>query len=205
MAYTVAWNAATPVGSSTNANTIDDELRNLKTSIQERMNQILENDWETDGDDPKTVSVGSLAGTPSCAVVTITSGVTIATSTVVVVPWTAETIDTAAYHDNSTNPSRLTISAAGYYRVGFNLGVISNSTAGILTLRLLKNGAELHAYIHKINNATEVENYAHEVIVLAAANDFYEVQVAHNQGDSWTVRGAKPESYFMIEKLNGTT
>ena len=53
MAYAVAWNEATPVGASVDADTLDTEVQNLKKSVRERMNDLLDSStaWETDGDD----------------------------------------------------------------------------------------------------------------------------------------------------------
>lgn len=58
MAYTVAWNEATPVGAATLASDIDLEIRNLKVSISERMSQLV--DWDTDATDPKRLLAAAL-------------------------------------------------------------------------------------------------------------------------------------------------
>lgn len=53
MAYTNPWSDTDPPGSQ-NANTIDDELRQLRLDIHERMDDIVD-DWE---DDPVVVTSG---------------------------------------------------------------------------------------------------------------------------------------------------
>jgi len=57
MAYTNPWSDTDPPGSQ-NANTIDDELRQLRLDIHERMNDIVD-DWE---DDPVVLAAGGAGG-----------------------------------------------------------------------------------------------------------------------------------------------
>ena len=51
-----------------------------------------------------------------------------------------ETYDTDTYHDNSTNPSRITIPSDGKYRFTANAEIGNNKTHGV---RLLKNGTAI--------------------------------------------------------------
>jgi hypothetical protein len=54
MAYTIPWDEASPDGAITPAADIDVELQNLKTSIRERIEDVIP-DWANDGVDPKTI------------------------------------------------------------------------------------------------------------------------------------------------------
>lgn len=48
MAYTRAWNEATPVAATTNANLIAELFRFFKVDLRERLNDSLVTDWTTD-------------------------------------------------------------------------------------------------------------------------------------------------------------
>jgi hypothetical protein len=58
MPYTDGWDDALPAGGE-NANTIDDEIRKLKLSIHERMNELVD-DWTADPVVPKNAIVGGV-------------------------------------------------------------------------------------------------------------------------------------------------
>lgn len=70
MAYQIDWDENSPDGATTLASTIDSELQDLKTSIRERLEDIID-DWQDDGTDPKllnrrwVISEGSLANRPA--------------------------------------------------------------------------------------------------------------------------------------------
>ncbi|MEE8113333.1 MAG: hypothetical protein V3T23_03155 [Nitrososphaerales archaeon] len=223
MVYSIVWDNTTPVGSSTNANTIDTELQNLKTSIQERMNNLTKNTWETDANDPKTLDptamgtgafpaavtlpIAGLTGTPQVAHVFNSTEPSVLTGTPLILPWNSETLDTGSFHDNSTNNSRLTITDAGYYRIAFTIQVLSGAAAAPIqyNLELFKNGSTLGLTADEHPDATADITRYRSVIVLAAAADYYEVRFSQSSGNTWTVRSGTHLSYFEIEKLNGTT
>lgn len=58
MAYSIGWNEAQPDGAVVNADDLDLEIRNLKTSLRERLEQVIL-DWGTDAVDPKVMVEGS--------------------------------------------------------------------------------------------------------------------------------------------------
>lgn len=210
MAYAVAWNEASPAGGSTSASTIDTELQDLKKSVRERMNQVLDSStaWETDGDDPKLLDVTALAGTPVLARVYPSGSQSVLTGVTLVTAFNSETIDTATFHDNSTNNSRLTVPTAGYYRIGFHLTLSSggSGTGQGVRIRILKNGSALLLSQREITDATTQEAYSSEILDLAAASDYYEVDILQSSGDTWTLTGGTGfATIFQIERLNGTT
>ena len=59
MVYTVPWTEGAPVGAATPADTIDTELQNLKISIRERLEDLID-DWTVDGTDPKVFNVAAV-------------------------------------------------------------------------------------------------------------------------------------------------
>ena len=207
MVYSVAWNEASPAGASTNANTLDTELQNLKISIRERMDNILHasGDWGTDGEEPKLLDVLALAGTPEVAVVWHNANQTVVSGTPLDLAWNQELLDTGGFHDNSTNPERFTIVEAGYYRITTSLRVTAGAAAGQFTCSLLENGVSIRATSHPSINL-DIFNIILTEIVLAAAADEYRINVSHATGVNMLVAGVTvTQSTFQIERINGTT
>jgi hypothetical protein len=208
MAYSIAWDASSPVGSSTNANTIDTEFQNLKTSIQERMNNILSNAWETDANDPKAIDVSAIAGQPDVALVYSSATLTLVTATPLILLWNTETLDTGnpttEFHSTSTNTGRMTITTAGYYRIVGLIQIYAGANAGDVTLRLKKNGTSIRASLDPVIALDNMTMHINEV-VLAAAADYYELEGEQASGVNMSVIGGATTSMFSIERINGTT
>ncbi|KKL99426.1 hypothetical protein LCGC14_1814570, partial [marine sediment metagenome] len=115
MAYTNSgWPTNIPAGSD-NLNTADDQLRRLRLDLKERLNDIVD-DITTDPVVPKQLDIDRIIGTPDLAVVYTGAAFAIPTASVTTIDFVAETLDTGGFHDNSVNPSRLTITTAAYYR-----------------------------------------------------------------------------------------
>ncbi len=91
------------------------------------------------------------------------------------VTWNTETFDTDAFHDNSTNNSRITIPSGkgGYYLVYWNIGLSGN---GAVAVSLDKNGS---AYKRASGYTTGggTGYYANTEIMSLAATDYIEVAV----------------------------
>ena len=208
-AYTVAWNEATPAGSSTNANTIDTEFHNLKISIRERMDNILHSsgDWGTDGEEPKLVDIAALAGTPVVANLVHDANQTAGTGADLTLAWNTETLDTGGLHDTSTNNDRITIVTAGYYRIIAQIHMQAGANSADINIYLRKNGSNIRVSNTPVINGDNTQLIISE-IVLAAATDYYNVIITQSSGVNMTVLGGSTgnvRSSFQIEKLNGTT
>lgn len=133
MVYNISWDESQPDGSE-NANTIDTEIQELKESIRERMNDILSNAWETDGDDPKTLNLN-----PARASLSLTAAETISNASATGVNWDTEDVDQGGLVDLGTQATRITIVEAGFYHLFAFINWDSGST-GIRELRFDKNG-----------------------------------------------------------------
>lgn len=97
------------------------------------------------------------------------------------ITWTAEDYDSASYHDNSTNPERLTAPVTGYYHVDCTL-VIGNVTAGndiLVQLRHANGGGHVEYValtslsltvtgVHYLNLGGDVHLTAGDYVVVAA-------------------------------------
>lgn len=61
------------------------------------------------------------------------------------VGFTQETYDTTSYHDNSSNITRLSVSAIGYYRLTANV-YFQEHQSGIRTIQIRRNGVTIVGY-----------------------------------------------------------
>ncbi len=193
MAHTNAWSNVVPAGSDP-LNTADDQIRRLRLDIQERMDEVVD-DWTADPVVPKTTIL--VAHVYEGAALSILTGVALT------VNWFAETIDTGSFHDNDTNRSRLTITDAGYYQLYSSLDLTSGATAdavGLMEIR--KNAASTVATVnmHHVGGNT-TQTFRIGVIVLAAADDYYEIRFTQSSGDTWTMSSSTDKSFFEITKL----
>lgn len=207
MAYSISWDESSPAGASTQAATIDTELQQLKQSVRERMNDLLDSStvWETDGDNPKLLDVTALAGTPKAAHAGTNTGLSIPDGSITALAYAQEVFDTGTFHDNSTNNTRMTIAIAGYYRLSANVGLVSGSSAGAASVTIRKGGSSGLVTNIAVFGTVENQTIAISVIVLAAATDYYEVTVLQNTGQTFTSLNGNANCNFMIEKLDGTT
>lgn len=66
MVYSIGWDASSPDGAITPAADIDEEIQNLKTSLGERLVEVIP-EWADDGEEPKKLAivVGTLAARPA--------------------------------------------------------------------------------------------------------------------------------------------
>jgi hypothetical protein len=105
------------------------------------------------------------------------------------VDWNAEDYDTDTMHDNSVNPSRITIKTAGIYlfAAGLNFGSATGSTTQIF-LRL--NGSSVFGRLIYDVTSTAISVSS---MYKCAVNDYVEVRVYI--GNTRNV-GADPSTYF---------
>jgi len=213
MVYSIAWNESTPVGASTNANTIDTELQNLKTSIRERMNDVLSNDWENDGDEPKLLDitgatggpdVGELTGTPLLCRAFSAGDQLVSDLFFDDIFWDSETIDTGGFHDTVTNNNRLTVPVDGYYFIHGHITYEQGGIGGPISLSIRKNATSGIASARAEFEVAEDESISISTVDLASAGDFYDMRIFQISLGNRTVQGSI-SSWFMIEKLDGTT
>ncbi len=197
------WPTNIPV-SSDPLNTADDQLRRLRLDLKERFEDIVD-DLTADPIVLSDIDVGIVIGTPDVAVVYTNASFSLPSGAGrTIINFVAETLDTGSFHDNSSNPSRLTIADAGYYRVTANITAVSGGNPITATLSILKNGAVISEAL-KLQAASSSHTYAVTIISLAAATDYYQVGFQQASTDTWTTGSAASQAYFMIERLTGTT
>jgi hypothetical protein len=117
------------------------------------------------------------------------TNLTINTATITYVEWDDEFFDTNSFHDNSTNPTRITIPSGkgGYYLFVYNQ-LAANPVAGtFVTYRLRKNGTQIRAAINQTGGNTAGYSYQSvSFIVDAAVGDYFDVGVSQNSGGTMT-------------------
>jgi hypothetical protein len=128
-------------------------------------------------------TVGQLLKGQYCNVITSATQ-TIATSTATYITWDAEQSDTNGWHSTSTNPSRITVPAAGTYQI--NASVHWNSaTSGRFYIALHKNRTLLNLYgiSNNLGSGFGIETSCIGEFSLAA-NDYIEVLGYQDSGVS---------------------
>jgi hypothetical protein len=131
-----------------------------------------------------TVAAYSPLAATSVAVAKRTSNSASSNWNGVSLPWDNEQFDTDAYHDTSTNNSRITIPSSmdGRYVIVTASVYMPGGTIGDnVTYTILKNGSSSYdgVGIYTQNQfSTEVYNTVSTQPVLVAAGDYFEVQVS---------------------------
>lgn len=115
MAYTVPWDEGSPIGASTPANTIDTELQNLKISMRERLEDLI-NDWANDLVDPKTFNLDAFPPQPKVELHRVAPAQTIPNDTETAIIWNSEIEDVGDMWD-SGDPTKIVIPSNGLYLV----------------------------------------------------------------------------------------
>ena len=148
--------------------------------------------------------VSAIAGTPSVARV-YGANQTIVDTVTLTVAWNNEDIDTASYHDNSTNNSRLTVAVAAYYRVTAHIQITAGSAAFDITIGVNQNGSAVGPTVRTPVIASDITSLVVSEIFLAAATDYFEIKIDQSSGQNMTMTGGNAGSMFSIERINGTT
>lgn len=97
-------------------------------------------------------------------------------NTTTVVTWDAENFDTDAFHDNTTNNSRITIPTGlgGKYLFTCTQTWLA-SASGMRELGLRKNGSTFLMYVFISPNSLEAASGTLSIVVSAAAGDYFEI------------------------------
>lgn len=115
------------------------------------------------------------------------------TSSGTVVEWNNEVYDTDGFHDNSTNPSRLTVQSGTSGLVRIQTNIKTSGSLSQIFLQILQNGSEI--YSHESTNQ-ELNIFTPPIPV--SAGDYFEVRVTPNTNVNVNVDGA---SWMALEEL----
>ena len=128
---------------------------------------------------------------------------TLSNSTTQFVSWDDETFDTNTFHDNSTNPSRITIPSGkgGYYLITAKVLFQNINATGSRQLLFLKNGATFFGtYETDSINSQEVML---STIVNLVATDYIEVRLYQTSGSNMTSMGGAVNSNYFVGQFLG--
>lgn len=182
MVYSEAWDEANPVD-STDADTIDDEIRSLKIALRERLEDLID-DWTNDGVDPKTFNstkvFEALTGALDRAKVDRSVAQSIPDGTATKITWENEVYDVGGLVDIGTNPTRITAQTGGTYRVTAYISWVANVN-GYRIIRVLKNGTTL---VEDVRDAASKASGQLGMLTVFEGNllasDYLEVEVEQN-------------------------
>jgi hypothetical protein len=150
------------------------------------------------------------AGYPvfSGARLTKSSTQSVATGTETAITFDGEDYDTDSYHDNSTNNTRLTAPATGYYMVGGSAEVLGlNVSYKYVIVRIRANGTNedgdgrnrTHSMADAANSAFPSSPFSR--VVYLAAGEYVELTLEHNAGASYNVRETTNGTSFWIYRV----
>ena len=112
------------------------------------------------------------------------------------ITWNQENYDTDAFHDTSTNNTRITIPAGkgGKYLIASNLKNVANSSGSRL-LKIQKNGADIFYgnWMSAVNGHSTI-TVASQVIALAVA-DYIEVNLYQDSGGALDVESGDGSTF----------
>jgi len=125
-----------------------------------------------------------------------------AATTLIDATWTtlsfgAETFDSNTMHDNSVNPSRITIKTTGTYMIGGSVMVAENAVSGF---KIFFNGAVSSVLaVQKQGNSGNPESCGLSTIVQLSAGDYIEAQAFADAGlGSYLTSGDANTNFWAI-------
>ena len=147
----------------------------------------------------KTVSSGS---TFVGCVIKSASDLTVSNNTTTIVDWTTEVIDTDGFHDNSTNPSRITIPTGkgGKYLITF-FGPWAANATGARAIALLKNGGANTPSTNweGFGSSANATTMTWTCIAEYVAGDYIQARVYQTSGGNLSFQ--RSEGFFSVQYL----
>ena len=120
-----------------------------------------------------------------------TTNLTVSNNVNTVIPYTTELYDTDSFHDNSTNPSRITIPAGkdGKYLITV-ISIFENNGTGERQQMLNKNGLQFNwLFIESVSSAASYSVLTGAIVLDLVATDYIEINVKQNSGGNRTLFG----------------
>ena len=125
----------------------------------------------------------------------------LSSGTFTLVSWDSENFDTDAYHDNSTNNSRITIPTGkgGKYLLSGGLRFTSGSAAGNRAATLYKNGTDINYIFFQPPTTTTNDNVQpFSFVVSLTAGDYLQLYAYQNSGTTLNLDNL---SYWQVSYL----
>jgi hypothetical protein len=149
-------------------------------------NQVLTVNAGATAPEWKTPSAGAFSGVH----LSKSTNQSCANNATTTITFDTEQFDTDAYHANSPNPSRITVTTAGYYSV-YGQIILDNNTNGVRQAWIAKNGSN---YTMLNYNGVAGTSYAPSTlsgsdIIYLAASDYIEIQLSQSSGGALNALG----------------
>ena len=195
MAYTNVWSNIIPAGSDA-ANTADNQLRQLRSDLNERFDDFLAEDWTAD-----PIVLKNPLATINRARVYRNAALTLNTGA----GYTAVIYDTETYDVGSMwaggAPTRLTTVTDGYHRISANLILIAGAAASICDMHIKKNGTDVIAGTFEEYAIGDYRGMYISIEDDATADDYYEVLERQQSGNSDYTHyvASDPEAYNFFQ------
>lgn len=193
-------------GAATDGAAIHDNVASEISAITEKTS-LAANDMfiiedSADSNAKKMVKASTFVSFSGC-VLTKSATQAITTGTETAVSFDGEVFDTDAYHDNSTNNTRLTAPATGYYHVGGSAELLESADTKYLILRIRKGGTNANGdgRARIVFPSTTPVNPAFSRIVQLNASEYVEMTVEHNRGSNADIRETTNGTSFWIYRL----
>lgn len=121
------------------------------------------------------------------------TALTIATGAVfTTIPWTSEYADDDAWHSNATDPERITVPSEGWYLV--TVSVAWSGVGGDKQIAILKNGSQ----VARDSYVAGSRYVSLAVAELAAADDYFTVDVLQTSGGNLDVQAVTPTRFSVV-------
>lgn len=136
-----------------------------------------------------------------CRVYRVTTDQAIVKETNTLVEFNAENHDVTGFHDETVNPSRITIPDGydGTYRIYSQIRWETNAV-GYRLMRFLMNGSAIAEYIHDADAANVTTTSIFDSVTLEAG-DYVEVQVYHTSNANRDVLLGSAYTFFGVDLL----
>lgn len=144
-----------------------------------------------------TLIGGAPASGSSGARVTRSADQSVGDNTLTAISFTAENYDTDGYHDNSSNPTRLTIPTAGLY--SFKASGYANINTGDVDCQFRVNGTPIG--FNRQKAGTVVGGYSSAVDWFCAAGDYVECFVRATGGAASVIFDVGSSPVFSVARL----
>ena len=179
MTYSNSWSNIIPTGSAA-PSTVDNQIRQLRLDIQERMDDIVE-DWTSDPVVTKSTLPMYVRAYRSAALVV---GYSLTLSSWTTIAWDAESFDSDDLHDLSTNPSRITvptITGTRLIKIDAKVSISPSANAGMILVDICKGGTEVTRFWYRKAD-TDIITRSINIHLLdtCVTDNYYEVRVTHN-------------------------
>ena len=140
---------------------------------------------------------GGGVGDHSCSL-TLSTSFALSSSSTTTITWDTEQWDTDSFHDNSTNPSRITIPSDGKYLVNIQLNV---SVASLdCDMKLYKNGSAFLQY--NWQTATNGKEMTFSRVLNLSQNDYLEIKLYIGSASSpYLTANSEFFPFFQVIKL----